>query len=70
MILDPYGEVLAECRSMGDEVVLATCTPDKLKLAGGFRYKNARRPELYGKILAAKHDSALKVEWMKPGKRS
>ena len=66
MILDPYGEILAECRSMGDEVVVATCTPDKLELAGGNRYKKARRPELYGNILAAGHDSSLKVEWMKP----
>ncbi len=53
MILDPYGEILAECRSMDDEVVVATCTPDKLELAGGYRYKKARRPELYGEILGA-----------------
>ena len=70
MILDPYGDILAECRSMDDEVVVATCTPDKLKLAGGYRYKRARRPELYGEILGAGHDSALKVEWMKPGKKT
>ncbi len=65
MILDPYGEILAECRSMGDEVVVATCTPDKLELAGGHRYKKARRPELYREILGADHDASLKVEWMK-----
>jgi len=65
MILDPYGEILAECRTMGDEVVVATCTPDKLELAGGFRYKKARRPELYGEILGKDHESQLKVEWMK-----
>ncbi len=70
MILDPYGEILAECRSMDDEVVVATCTPDKLQLAGGYRYKKARRPELYGKILGAGHDSSLQVEWMKSGQKS
>ena len=64
MIMDPYGEILAECRSMEDEVVVATCTPEKLKLAGGYRYKRARRPELYGKILAGNHDSFIQVEWM------
>jgi len=69
MILDPYGEILAECRSMDDEVVVAECTPEKLILAGGHRYRKARRPELYGKILGADHDSALKVEWMKPGSK-
>jgi predicted amidohydrolase len=68
MILDPYGEILAECRSMDDEVVVATCIPDKLELAGGYRYKNARRPELYGQILGKIHDAQLKVEWMKPRK--
>jgi predicted amidohydrolase len=70
MVLDPYGEVLSECRSLDDEVVVATCIPDKLELAGGKRYKKARRPELYREILGAGHDSALNVEWMKPGQRS
>lgn len=70
MILDPYGEILAECRSMGDEVVVALCTPDKLKLAGGYRYRNARKPELYGEILGKGHDSALNVEWMKSEKKN
>ena len=68
MILDPYGEILAECRSMDDEVVVANCTPEKLELAGGHRYLKARRPELYGDILGKGHDAQLKVEWMKPGK--
>jgi predicted amidohydrolase len=65
MILDPFGEVLAECRSLGDEVVVAGCTPDKLTLAGGYRYRSARRPELYGEILAQKHEPSTKVTWMK-----
>lgn len=67
MILDPYGEILTECRSLGDEVVVASCTPDKLELAGGYRYRRARRPELYRDILGASHDTSLKVQWMKPG---
>jgi 5-aminopentanamidase len=66
MILDPYGEILAECRSMDDEVVVAECTPEKLKLAGGYRYKRARRPDLYKEILGAGHDPTTRVEWMKP----
>ena len=69
MVLDPYGEVIAECRSMDDEVVVAKCTPDKLELAGGHRYRKARRTELYGEILGASHDASLNVEWMKPGKQ-
>lgn len=66
MILDPFGEIMAECRELGNEVVVATLTPDKLTMAGGYRYKNARRPELYGAILAVPHDAVQRVAWMKP----
>ena len=34
MILDPYGEIMAECRNLSDEVVFAGCTSEKLLLAG------------------------------------
>src|SRR5258705_11751810 len=33
MILDPYGDILAECRSFSDEFVMATLNEEKLKLA-------------------------------------
>lgn len=48
MILDPYGEILAECRKLGDEVVVATLDPTKREQASGPGYIRARRPELYG----------------------
>lgn len=69
MILDPYGEILAECRSMGDEVVVADCTPEKLTLAGGTRYLNARRPQLYREILGRDHHPATRVTWMEKDDR-
>jgi predicted amidohydrolase len=50
MILDPYGEILAESNRLGDDVVVALCTGRKLELAPGRRYLRARRPELYGKL--------------------
>jgi predicted amidohydrolase len=37
MILDPFGDVIAECRSFDDSFVTATISPDKLLLAGGHR---------------------------------
>jgi predicted amidohydrolase len=64
MILDPYGDILAECRSFSDEFVLATLTPDKLKLAGGFRYMKARRPDLYKDIIGKAHSPVQKVSWL------
>jgi predicted amidohydrolase len=51
MILDPYGEVLAESRELGDDVVVALLTGDKILDSSGRRYLRARRPELYGKLV-------------------
>jgi hypothetical protein len=65
MIIDPFGDVITECRQLGDDVVMATLIPQKLIQAGGYRYKNARRPELYGAILSASHEGIQKVAWMK-----
>ncbi|HEY4965878.1 MAG TPA: nitrilase family protein [Puia sp.] len=64
MILDPFGDILAECRSFSEEFVMATCNEEKLKLAGGYRYIKARRPELYKDILGKTHISEQKVTWM------
>jgi len=50
MILDPFGEIIAECTALGDDVVVGLCTPEKINLAGGRRYIRARRPELYEKL--------------------
>ena len=51
MIVDPFGDVIAECRSFEDSFATATITPDKLDQAGGHRYIKARRPELYKDII-------------------
>jgi len=69
MILDPFGDILAECRSLGNEVVVAECTSDKIEKASGLRYRNARKPELYRDIIGMEHTSELKVEWMENGKK-
>ncbi len=65
MILDPFGDILQEIKSFDDAIEVATLTADKLKLAGGFRYRNARKPELYGDILTQSHQSRVKPVWMK-----
>lgn len=65
LILDPYGNVLTEIKSFDDEIAVAVVTEDKLTLSGGFRYKNARKPELYKDILSADHHSETKPIWMK-----
>ncbi len=51
MILDPFGEVLVESQALGDDVVVALLTADKLEQSSGRRYLRARRPELYGKLV-------------------
>jgi predicted amidohydrolase len=64
MILDPFGNILAECRSMDTEFVTAVCTADKLEKAGGCRYKKARRPELYAHIIGQSHNTVQTVAWL------
>lgn len=64
MILDPFGDIIAECRRLGNEVTTATITPEKLHASGGYRYRKARRPELYGSILSRAHVAEQKVVWM------
>ncbi|HLJ11459.1 MAG TPA: nitrilase-related carbon-nitrogen hydrolase, partial [Planctomycetaceae bacterium] len=51
MILDPFGEVLAECRELGDGVIVGLCTAEKIAVSSGQRYLRARRPDLYGKLV-------------------
>lgn len=64
MILDPFGDILSECRRLGDEQVPAIMTREKLDQAGGTRYLKARKPELYGNIIARPHHSEQHVIWL------
>src|SRR5690606_2341879 len=66
MIIDPFGDIIAECRTLGDDLVTAVCTPEKLKMAGGYRYKKARRPDLYRDIIGQIHQPEQKVIWLQP----
>lgn len=64
MIIDPFGDILAECRSFDDSFVTANITPEKLANAGGNRYIKARRPDLYRDIIGQDHHSEQKVVWL------
>ncbi len=64
MIIDPFGDVIAECRSFDDSFVTAIISDDKLIQAGGYRYIKARRPELYRDIIGQNHEPEQKVVWM------
>lgn len=47
MILDPYGEILAESGKADDDMVIADLDADVLPTSSGQRWLQARRPELY-----------------------
>ena len=64
MILDPFGDILAECRSFEDSFEIATIVSEKLTQAGGHRYLQARRPDLYRDIFNQSHQSEQKVVWL------
>jgi predicted amidohydrolase len=68
MIIDPFGDVVAECRSFDNSFVTATITSEKLIQAGGTRYIQARRPELYREIIGQEHQSEQKVVWLESDK--
>ena len=64
MILDPFGDVIAECRKLDNDIAIATITPEKLTQAGGYRYKKARRPDLYRDVIGQAHLPEQKVVWL------
>jgi len=64
MIIDPFGDILAECRSFDDSFAITVITPEKLVHAGGNRYIKARRPELYRDIIGQQHQSKQTVVWL------
>jgi len=50
MILDPYGEIIAESRALGDDMVVADLDASLLPQSSGQRWLRARRPELYASL--------------------
>jgi len=68
MVIDPFGEIVAESRALDDDVVVGLCTAEKLELSGGRRYIKARRPELYAKLtepLPEGHKPEVNPGWRK-----
>jgi predicted amidohydrolase len=64
MIIDPFGDIIAECRTLGDDFITATITGEKLAFSGGHRYIKARRPDLYRDIIGRPHIPEQKVSWL------
>ena len=64
MIVDPYGDIVSECRTLGDDIASSVLIPEKLALAGGYRYLLARRPGLYRNIIGMEHKPEQKVAWL------
>lgn len=68
MIIDPFGEVLSEIKSFENDITLSKISKEKIKLSGGQRYINARRPELYKGIIGQSHNSETIPIWLKDQK--
>lgn len=64
MILDPFGDILAECQNLDNDITLALLTPEKLTQSGGYRYRKARKPDLYKDIIGRPNASEQKVVWL------
>ncbi len=63
MILDPHGDPIAESQALDDDVVVGLITPEKYKTNSGRRYIQARRPDLYKKLI----EPQLQKPITKPG---
>jgi len=50
MILDPYGQILAETWKADDDMVVADLDPALRENCTGVRWIKTRRPELYGRL--------------------
>jgi predicted amidohydrolase len=50
MILDPYGQILAETWKAGDDMIVADLDPALRENCTGVRWIKTRRPELYGRL--------------------
>lgn len=64
MVIDPFGDILAECRDLGDQFVIADLVHGKLRDSGGYRYRRARKPDLYRDILGGTNVPEQKVAWL------
>ncbi|NIF05231.1 nitrilase [Chryseobacterium sp. Tr-659] len=64
MIIDPFGDIIAECHSFENSFESALLTREKLTQAGGHRYIQARRPDLYREIIGKQHLPEQKVVWL------
>jgi len=64
MIIDPFGDIMNECQTFEDSFVSSVITKEKLKMAGGYRYRKARRPDLYRDIIGQVHQPEQKVVWL------
>lgn len=65
MIIDPYGNILSEIKSFDDDITISKISKEKINQSGGWRYKNARRPELYRQIIGQEHKSETTPIWTK-----
>ena len=59
MIIDPFGEIIAESDALDDDVVVGLVTAEKLENTSGSRYLKARRPDLYAKLVEPQQSVTL-----------
>ena len=51
MIIDPFGDIIAECNTLGNDITVGLCVPEKIEKSLGRKFIAARRPELYKELV-------------------
>ncbi len=64
MIIDPFGDIIGECRELDNDMATALITADKVHKSGGYRYKQARKPGLYRDTIGSPHEPEQNVSWL------
>lgn len=59
MIIDPYGDIIAECNTLGDDIAIGLCTPEKIEDCLGRKHLAAMRPDLYTELLKPREQPAV-----------
>jgi len=64
MIIDPFGDILAECGPFEHSFETAVITSEKLVQSSGYSFIKARRQDLYKDIIGQRHTPEQTVIWL------
>jgi len=59
MVIDAFGDIIAECNTLGDDITVGLCVPEKIEKSLGRKFIEARRPEIYNELTKARETAPV-----------